>query len=192
MEEKSVDNKKYLKWIYVVSVLIPIVVAILIFFPAKLGISGDWIYFLPTFHAIVNSLTVLVLVAALIAIKKKEIEVHKKLMFTGLILGVFFLLSYVIYHSNVESVKFGDINSDGFVSEYEKANIGNTRTVYLSILASHILLSIGVVPFVLFAFYYALSNQIDKHRRIVKFTYPIWLYVSITGVIVYLMIKPYY
>ncbi|NQZ77288.1 MAG: DUF420 domain-containing protein [Ekhidna sp.] len=192
MEKEQIDNKRYLRFIYLISILIPVVVAILIFFPAKAGFAGDWVKVLPGVHAVINSLTVVVLLLALIAIKKGNVNLHRSLMTAGLLLGVLFLVSYVLYHSNVESVKFGDIDHDGVVSDLEKEEAGTVRTIYLSILASHIMLSIVVVPFVLFAFYYALSGNIERHKRIVKFTYPVWLYVSITGVVVYLMIKPYY
>ncbi|WP_420319223.1 DUF420 domain-containing protein [Ekhidna sp.] len=192
MVKEQADSKKYLRIIYLISILIPLVVAFLIFFPTKLSMSGDWVKMLPGLHAMVNSLTVVTLIAALVAIKKGNVRVHRSFMFASLFLGVLFLLSYVTYHSSVESVKYGDLNHDGNVDESELAVAGTSRVVYLVILASHILLSILVVPFVLFAFYYALSNQIERHKKMVKFTYPVWLYVSITGVIVYFMIKPYY
>lgn len=192
MEKAQADNKAYLKAIYVVSALIPLVVAILIFMPAKLTFTGSWVSFLPGVHATINSLTVVTLVAALLAIRKGNVKMHRSLMMVSLSLGVLFLVSYILYHSSVESVKYGDLNHDGIVDVEEVAKVGAGRTIYLVILASHILLSILVVPFVLFAFYYALTDQIQRHKRIVKFTYPVWLYVSITGVAVYFMIKPYY
>lgn len=191
MEKELNDSKAYLRVIYFVSVLIPVVVAFLILFPAKFD-AGNWVKVLPTVHAAINSLTVFTLASALISVKKGNIKAHRAFMFASLALGVLFLVSYILYHSNVESVKFGDLNHDGIVDEIEKSSAGTSRLVYLVILASHILLSIVVVPFVLFAFYYALSGQIDRHKRIVKYTYPVWIYVSITGVIVYFMIKPYY
>jgi len=192
MEKELVDNQKYLRIIYLISIVIPVVVAFLILTPFKLSLSSEWIRLLPGFHAIVNSITTLVLIGAFLAIKNEKIQLHRKLMLSALFLGVLFLVSYVLYHSSVESVKFGDMNHDGLLSEEESLEAGSGRVVYLLILASHILLSILVVPFVLFAFYYALTNQIDRHRRLVKFTFPVWLYVSITGVIVYFLIKPYY
>ncbi len=191
MEKELAGNKVYLRIIYLTSILIPLVVAFLIFFPSKFG-AGSWVKILPSVHATINSLTVMALIAALISIKKGNISAHRAFMFTSLFLGVLFLISYILYHSNVESVKFGDLNYDGELSEEEMLKAGTTRVVYLVILASHILLSILVVPFVLFAFYYALTNQIERHKRIVKYTFPVWLYVSITGVIVYFMIQPYY
>lgn len=191
MEKELADNKSYLRIIYIISVLIPVVVAFLIFFPAKFG-AGGWVKILPAVHALINSLTVFTLLVALLAIKKGNIAVHRSFMFASLFLGILFLVSYILYHSNVPSVKFGDVNHDGVVDDIESAMAGTSRVVYLVILASHILLSILVVPFVLFAFYYALTNQIDRHKRMVKYTFPVWLYVSITGVIVYFLIKPYY
>ncbi len=191
MEKELSGNKSYLRIIYVISMVIPLVVAFLIFFPAKFG-AGNWVKVLPMVHAIINSLTVITLIAALLAIKKGNVIAHRSFMLASLILGVFFLISYILYHSNVPSVKYGDLNHDGIVDDLEMATAGTSRLVYLVILASHILLSILVVPFVLFAFYYALTNQIDRHKKIVKYTYPVWMYVSITGVIVYFLIRPYY
>ena len=192
MEKGLTDNKLYLRAIYIISAAIPIVVAFLILFPAKLNLTGDWVKSLPGFHAIINSTTVLTLVGALISIRKGNINLHRSFMFASLILGVFFLISYILYHSSQPSVKFGDLDHDGIVSELELTQAGATRTVYLIILASHILLSILVVPFVLLAFYFALTDQIPRHKKMVKYTFPVWLYVSVTGVVVYLMIEPYY
>ena len=192
MEKELVGNRKYKIIIYGISILIPVLVTFLVLFPGKLSFVGDWVKLLPGAHAFINSITTVLLIAALIAIKKQNMRLHRGLMITALFMGVLFLISYVIYHSSVESVKFGDMNHDGSLSEMELAQLGSSRTLYLSILASHILLSILVVPFVLMAFYYALINQISKHKKIVKFTFPVWLYVSITGVIVYFMIEPYY
>ena len=192
MAKELTDNKAYLRIIYLISILIPVVVALLMLFPSKLSFAGEWVRLLPTAHAAINSLTVLTLLTAVWAVKNGNISLHRACMFASLFLGVLFLASYVTYHSSVESVKFGDFNHDGIVSDTELEKVGSSRLVYLIILASHILLSILVVPFVLFAFYYALTDQISKHKRIVKFTFPVWLYVSITGVVVYFMIKPFY
>ncbi|MCC5920504.1 MAG: DUF420 domain-containing protein [Cyclobacteriaceae bacterium] len=179
--------------IIVLSIAIPVVVAVLLFSPSKITNAGSWIYFLPHFNAIINSLTSVMLIAgAYVIIKNKDIELHRTFMSTSFILGALFLVSYVIYHAGAESTKFGDLDGDGIVSSDELAQVGIWRSIYLGILLFHILLAVVVVPFVLFAFYYALSNQIEKHRKVVKFTYPIWLVVSVTGVIVYFMISPYY
>ncbi len=170
-------NNNLVKLITVVSVLIPIAVAILLFMPSKIDLFGDWTYKLPHFNAIINSLTSLFLILSFYMIKyKKNIKAHQNLNTASFILGSIFLVSYIIYHSSVESTPYQ----------------GDQRVIYFSFLLSHILLSIVVVPFVLFAFYYALTKQIDKHKKVVKYTFPIWLYVSVSGVIVYFMISPFY
>ena len=185
-------NKVYLRVIIALSVIIPVVVALLLYTPFTLGLSGSWIKKLPALNAIFNSTTSLCLIGALVAIRKKNITLHRNLMFIGLILGVCFLISYVLYHSNSTSVIYGDLNGDGALSAQELSEVGTMRSVYIFILLSHIVLSVMVVPLVLFAFYLALTNQIIRHKKVVKFAFPIWLYVSITGVVVYLMISPYY
>mgnify|MGYP001342385473 FL=1 len=170
-------NNNLVKLIGVVSILIPIAVALLLFMPSKIELFGEWTYKLPHFNAIINTLTSFFLILSFYMIKyKKNIKAHKNLNIASFILGSIFLVSYIIYHSSVESTSYQ----------------GDQRFIYFSFLISHILLSIVVVPFVLFAFYYALTKQIDKHKKVVKYTFPIWLYVSVSGVIVYLMISPYY
>lgn len=193
MEQVLKSNKTYLRIIQVVSVVIPIVVAILLFAPFNLSLGDQgWVKALPGVNAIINTLTTVLLVFALIAIKSNNIKLHRALMLSALVLGTLFLVSYVIYHASTTSIVFGDVDHNGVLSETERLELGSMRTIYLITLLSHIGLSIVVVPFVLLAFYYALSNQIEKHKKIVKYTYPVWLYVSVTGVLVYLMISPYY
>lgn len=191
MEYTLTKDKKYLNFIKVVSVVIPIAVAVLIYLPGRLTI-GEWAKNLPLVNAILNSTTTVLLIAALVSIKKKQINIHKILMSVALVLGSIFLLSYVLYHASFPSVVFGDLDHNGHLSANELQQVGSLRAVYLVVLLSHIGLSIVVVPFVLFSFYYSLSGQIDRHKKVVKFSYPIWLYVSITGVLVYYLIHPYY
>ena len=165
------------KIITIVSVIIPLAVAVLLFMPSKIELFGDWTYKLPHFNAVINSLTALFLVISFYMIKyKKNVSMHQLFNTMAFILGGTFLVSYIIYHSSVESTRY----------------IGDLKGIYYFFLISHILLSIVVVPFVLFAFYYSLSDQIKKHKKVVKYTFPIWLYVSVSGVIVYLMISPFY
>jgi len=165
------------KIITIVSVIIPLAVAVLLFMPSKIELFGDWTYKLPHFNAVINSLTALFLVISFYMIKyKKNVSMHQLFNTMAFILGGIFLVSYIIYHSSVESTRY----------------IGDSKGIYYFFLISHILLSIVVVPFVLFAFYYSLSDQIKKHKKVVKYTFPIWLYVSVSGVIVYLMISPFY
>jgi putative membrane protein len=125
-------------------------------------------------------------------IRNDERQWHKWFMEMAFLLGATFLVSYVIYHSSVPSVKYGDIDGNGILEANELLRVGNIRYVYYALLLSHIGLSIVVVPFVLFAFYYALSNDFARHVKIVKYTWPIWFYVSVSGVLVYFMISPYY
>ncbi|MAK07107.1 MAG: DUF420 domain-containing protein [Cytophagales bacterium] len=165
------------KVIALVSVLIPLAVAFLLFMPSKISFFGEWTYKLPHFNAIINSLTSLLLVLSFYAIKyKKNIILHQNLNTMAFTLGAIFLVSYIIYHSSVDSTKY----------------LGDSKTIYYFFLISHIILSIVVVPFVLFAFYYSLTNKIKQHKKVVKYTFPIWLYVSVSGVIVYFMISPFY
>ena len=178
--------------ILVLSVLIPLVVGILLFIPAKVILEGDWNTFLPHVNGALNTITSMVLILGFVMIRRKNKTLHKSAMGIAFALGVLFLISYLIYHSTSESTLFGDLNRDGLLDDQESALAGTSRMIYLSILLSHILLAIIVVPFVLFAFYFALTERIEKHKRIVRFTLPIWLYVSVSGVLVYLMIRPYY
>ncbi len=162
-----------------VSVLVPVLVAILIYLPKKdFAASGGWVTELPFYNAIINSLTALLLIVGVFFVKTRKITLHKISMATAFLLGVVFLVFYVIYHASVTSTHFG---GEGWV-----------KGVYFFFLISHILLAMIVVPLVLAAVYFAIFDKLDSHRRIVKYTFPVWLYVSVTGVIVYLMISPYY
>lgn len=193
MSQVISSNRSYLRFIVIVSVAIPLAVGALLFLPVNFSVdSQSWIKNLPAFNAIINSATAVLLIFALLAIRAKQVNLHRNLTTAALVLGTLFLVSYVIYHASSTSTVFGDLDHNGDLSAEELAQVGAMRGIYLFTLLSHIALSIVVVPFVLFAFYFSLSNQIHKHKRIVKFTFPIWLYVSITGVIVYLLISPYY
>lgn len=186
------NNKRILWLIMGLSVVVPGLVAVLLFSQSKLDIDVTWVKFLPTFNALINSATAVLLLFGLYLAKTKRVSLHKNVMMVCFILGALFLVSYVTYHSTVPSVKYGDINADGILQEAERVAIGDWRGIYLALLLSHIGFSILVVPFVLFAFYYALTDQIERHRKVVKYTWPIWFYVSVTGVLVYFMISPYY
>ncbi len=170
-------EKNYYTLIRVLSVAIPLAVAVLLGIRQKVEL-GEWTKILPHLNGILNSLTAVLLVAGYAFIQRKNVVMHRRAMQSAFVLGSLFLVSYVLYHLSNESTSFG--------------GVGAVRYLYFFVLISHIILSIVVVPFVLLALYFALSNQIARHKRIVKWTYPIWLYVSITGVIAYLMISPYY
>lgn len=184
--------KKIQNIILFLSIVIPLTVALLLFIPGKLSVSGNWNLYLPHINGSINSITSLVLLFGFLMIKKDKQDLHKKAMITAFFLGVLFLISYIMYHSTTSSTIFGDLNRDGILDEDETLLAGSVRSVYLLILLSHILLAIIVVPLILFAFYFALTDKFDKHKRIVRFTLPIWLYVSVSGVVVYLLIRPYY
>jgi len=170
------DNKetKYKKLIIALSVIIPLAVAIL--FSVK--VEGYDLTFLPPIYASINGLTAIILILAVVAIKNGKRLLHERLMKTCLILSATFLVMYVAYHMTSESTSFG--------------GQGAIRYVYFFILITHILLSIAIIPMVLFTYVRALSEQFDRHRKLARITFPIWLYVAITGVVVYLMISPYY
>lgn len=185
------DNT-YLKVIWVLSIAIPVIIAILMYSPSKMSLESGWVSFLPHLNGMLNTTTSIALIAGLIFIKQKKIAYHKACMLVAFTLGSLFLISYVVYHASADSVIFGDANGNGVLEDVELATLGGLRTVYLVILLSHILFAILVVPFVLFALYYALSKKFEKHKKIVRYTFPIWLYVSVTGVVVYWMISPYY
>lgn len=177
-EEKN--NNFYLRIITIISVLIPIVVTVLFFGLSKsfTKINGLDVTLLPHINAILNASTFACLVLGGVAIKQKNIKIHRIFMMTAFVLSSIFLVSYVIYHNNAESTKFG---GEGII-----------KIIYLFILITHIILATLVVPFVLTAIYFAWTNQIQRHKKIVKWTYPIWTYVAASGVVVYLMISPYY
>lgn len=161
----------------ILSIVVPLVVALLLGIPTKVDL-GAWTKYLP--HAIggINTLTSICLILGVIFVKAKKLTLHRYAMTTAFALGGCFLVCYVTYHLSNPSTKFG--------------GEGAIRYVYYFILLSHIALSLVVLPLVLRAIMFAWTNQIAKHQRIAKFAFPIWLYVSITGVVAYLMISPYY
>lgn len=171
-------DKKYSVLINVLAVSIPVVVAILLNPRVGKADLGTWTRVLPHVNAVINSLTSVFLLTGLYFIKNKNIKAHRRMMSMAFLLGSLFLVSYVLYHLTNESTPFG--------------GEGAVRKVYYFLLVTHISLSIGVVWFVLKAIYFALSGQIADHRRMVRWAFPIWLYVSTTGVIVYALISPYY
>lgn len=170
---------KYRKWIIVLSVAIPLVVALL--FGVKLkdfGYNVEPLSFLPPIYATINGLTAVLLVAGVWAIKNGKRQLHENLMKIAIGCSVAFLGMYVAYHMTADSTKFG--------------GEGAIKYIYYFILITHIVLSVIIIPFVLITYVRALAERFDKHRKLARITYPLWLYVAVTGVIVYLMISPYY
>lgn len=179
-------------FIIIVSIAVPVVVALLFFTTKTEADLGEWVHQLPSFNATVNSIVVVLLVSSLIAIKKGKEQLHRNLMLSAMVLGAVFLISYIIYHSSVPSTLFGDVNGDHVLSPQEREAAGSLRTVYLVVLLSHILFSVVALPLIITAAYLGLSDNRKKHRKLVRFSYPIWLYVAVTGVLVYFLISPYY
>lgn len=192
MEKQNLETK-YNKWIVVLSVAIPLVVALLFGVNLrKLGYDVEPLSFLPPIYATINGITAVLLVLAVVAIKKGKVTLHENLMKTAIACSVVFLGMYVAYHMTSDSTIFGDVNHNGVVDQNELVEIGMMRYLYYFILITHIILSVIIIPLVLITYVRALAQVFDKHKKIAKITFPIWLYVAVTGVIVYLMIAPYY
>jgi putative membrane protein len=143
-------------------------------------------------NAIINSIVSLLLIVALITIKQRKYETHKRIMLFAMGLSVLFLVSYICHHALAGDTRFGDIDHDGLVSEAEKLAAGKVRIIYYFLLGTHIVLAGIILPFILFTAYRSLVGDYARHKKLARITFPIWLYVTITGVIVYLMISPYY
>jgi putative membrane protein len=171
MENKS----RYNIYIWIVSIIVPVVVAFL--FSVRIP-NVEPLRFLPPIYATINGLTAILLIIALWAIKNKNIKLHEGLMKIAIALSLVFLVMYVAYHMTSDSTPYG--------------GEGALRYVYFFILITHIVLSIGVIPMVLITYVRAFSKQFESHKKIARYTFPIWLYIAVTGVIVYLMISPYY
>ena len=174
MTIESSPSKKYNVYIVILSITIPIVVALM--FSIKLDVELP--IFLPPIYATINAITGVLLVIAIWAIKNKKRILHERIMKTAILSSVVFLVMYLAYHMTSDSTKFG--------------GEGAIKYIYLFILLTHILLSIVVIPFVLLTYVRAITNDLEKHKKIGKFTFPLWLYVAVSGVVVYVLISPYY
>ncbi len=184
------NEKKLNRLIVIISVAVPALVCVLFYTPAiHLPIN---VSFLPRFHAILNSCVAVLLLTGLYFIRNKNKKAHKLAMLSAFSLSALFLVSYVLYHSSADATVFGDLDHNGQLDTAEKAAAGSFRFVYYVILATHILLAAVIMPFILVTLSRALTDRFDKHRKIARITWPIWFYVAVTGVVVYLMIAPYY
>jgi len=172
-------QKKYNKWIIALSIIIPVAVAALFGVNLRsLGFDVEPLTFLPPIYASINGLTAIILIVAVIAIKNKNRKLHEGLMKLAITFSVLFLVMYVAYHMTSDSTKFGGESTIAYF--------------YYFILITHIVLSVVIIPFVLITYVRAITNNIEQHKKIAKITFPLWLYVAISGVVVYLMISPYY
>jgi putative membrane protein len=190
----TVQNEKIVKRIiYITAVLICVVVVVLQqkFLPHP-DVFPQFIYKLPMINAILNGSCSVLLIFSLLAIKKRNIPLHRKLNLTAFVLSSLFLVCYVTAHYFIPDTKFGDVDHNGVMSLEESAAVSGIKPIYVIILLSHIFLAAIVLPFVLLSFYYGLTDQREKHKKITRISYPVWLYVTITGVVVYLMVSPYY
>jgi putative membrane protein len=185
------DDRQARILIWLVSIIVFIGIAFLSGAKLNIPINFDPHIF-AAFNAVINSFVAILLVLALIAVKSKKYVLHKRIMLTAIILSVLFLISYVCHHLLSGETKFGDLNHDGIVSLDEKTLAGSLRYIYYFILLTHIPLAGIILPFILFTAYRALSGDYEKHKKLARITWPIWFYVAISGVAVYLLISPYY
>lgn len=185
------NDSKARKLIYAVSIVVFIAVVILSKVKLDLNLPFD-VHVFATANAVINSMVALCLLAGLFAIRQRKYTTHKKFMLAAIILSVFFLLSYIAHHLLAGDTKFGDLNHDGLLTDEEKLQAGSIRTVYYFLLLTHIPLAAIILPFILFTAYRALTGEFDKHKRLTRYTWPLWFYVAVSGVIIYYMIAPYY
>lgn len=174
---------------WVISVAVLLLVGVMRRVKIDLGIDFG---FLPPVHAALNALSALILLAALYFIKNRQIENHRRAIYAALACSALFLVCYVLYHFTTPEVKYGDLDHDGLLNQAEIAAAGGMRTVYLIILATHIVLAGLILPFILFTFNRAFTAQYERHKKMARWVYPLWLYVAVTGPICYWMLKPYY
>ncbi len=180
------------KWlIYVFSVVVFLLVVLLGKYKLDVNLGFN-VHIFAMFNAFINSVIAVLLVVALIAVKNGKYLLHKRLMISALIFSILFLASYVAHRLLASEAKFGDINHDGTVTEDEKLLVGNIRYVYYLVLSTHIFLAAVILPFILFTAYRALIAEFPMHKKLARITWPLWLYVAITGPVVYFMISPYY
>ena len=186
---KNDGKAKVLIW--TVSVIVFVEVVILSKVKLVLDLPFN-VHVFATINAVINSMVAVLLVAGLITAKSKNYATHKKIMLSAIVLSVLFLLSYICHHLLAGETKYGDLDHDGILTINETAMAGGTRIFYYILLLTHIPLAAIILPFILFTAYRALTGEYDKHRKLVRITWPVWFFVAVSGVVVYLMISPYY
>jgi putative membrane protein len=187
--KKNDVKAKQLIWLF--SFVIFAAVVLLGNFKLNVHLSFD-VHVFALVNAFINSAIAVLLIVALISVKNKKYLIHKKLMLAALVLSVIFLISYITHHLLAGEAKFGDINHDGILSNEELIKAGNLRTVYLLILFSHIFLAAIILPFILFTAYRGLTADFIAHKKLARYTWPLWFYVAVTGPVIYWLISPYY
>jgi|688.fasta_scaffold208823_2 putative membrane protein len=193
MLQKSIEknDKKAHILIWIFSVIVFAAVTILDQITVSVNLGFDPHVF-AMMSALTNSIVAVLLVAGLYLIKQKKYLAHKNTMMFTMVLSILFLVFYIAHHLFTGETKYGDLNHDSLLSDEEKSLAGMARYIYYFIISTHVLLAGIVMPFVLYSAYRALTSEFEKHKKLVRYTFPIWLYVAITGVIVYLMISPFY
>lgn len=181
-------EKKYRPYILIVSIVVPVVVALLF----AIKIEGYDFTFLPPIYASLNALTAILLVSAVIAIKKQNRLLHQRLIKIAILCSLLFLVGYILYHITSETTIYGDINGNHILEPEESATFKRSKFLYLIILLTHIVLSVVVIPLVLITYVKGIASNFTSHKKWAKITFPIWLYVAVSGVVVYLMISPFY
>lgn len=185
-------NDKQANWLILVFSFV-VFAAVVLLGRVKLDVdTGFDIHVFAKVNAIINSLVSLLLLAGFMVVRQGKYLLHKKIMITALVFSVLFLVSYICHHLLAGETKFGDINHDGELSAEELGLVGSKRTLYYIILGTHIPLAGLILPFILYTAYRALTAEFTKHVKLARITWPVWLYVSVTGVLVYLLISPYY
>lgn len=154
--------------------------------------TPSYIYFFPKLNAMINGTCTILLLLSFYFIRRGNIQMHKRINLFAFFLSSLFLISYIVFHYFAPETKFGDLNGNGVLEAEEIIAAGNVRYIYYVILITHIILAAIVLPLILLSFYRGLQMNVEKHRKLVRYSFPVWLYVTITGVIVYLMISPYY
>jgi putative membrane protein len=192
LQPSLIKNDRRAKlFIWIVSIVVFVAVAILS--KVKLAVNLPFnVHVFATFNAIVNSLVAVLLLAGLVTAKSKSYEAHKKIMLSAIVLSVLFLVSYICHHLLAGETKYGDLDHDGVISLNETAMAGSTRVFYYILLILHIPLAAIILPFILFTAYRALIGEYEKHKKLVRITWPVWFFVAVSGVVVYWMISPYY
>ena len=187
----SKNDRKARTLIFLFSAIVFTAIVVLSRYKLNVDLGFD-VHLFAKANAVINSCVAILLVVALIAVKQRKYLLHKKLMIAAMVLSILFLVSYICHHLFAGETKFGDINHDGIVTDLEKAAVGSSRIIYYIILGTHIPLAGIILPFILFSAYRAMTGEFEKHKKLTRITWPIWFYVAVTGVLVYLMISPYY
>jgi putative membrane protein len=190
MEQNQALEKKLNRIAYAVSAVV-LVLVVLMGSPRKLNLGIDF-SFLPPIHASFNALAAVMLIGAFICIKNKNVLAHRRFIYAAFACSALFLVSYVLYHSTTPEVKYGDLDHDGLLSDSEKMAVASSRVWYLTLLFTHIVVAGVSLPFILLTFIRAYTNQFDRHKKMARWVFPLWLFVAITGPVCYWLLRPYY